>query len=150
MEKLIVDGSETWHYNSNYEYLYTSGYRSSKYLRTGDLAYCNKYKFRAINSGMANLKNNQFALQNYGGYLNIFIKDNRFSNTEDFIADLSTNNAIIVYPLATPTETDITDTTLISQLNNIADNLQTYKGGTIVFTISENLEPNIQFDYRAK
>ena len=99
---------------------------------------------------MANLKNNQFALQNYGGYLNIFIKDNRFSNTEDLIADLNTNNAIIVYQLATSTETDITDATLISQLNNITDNLQTYKGQTVIFTTSENLEPNIQFNYRAK
>lgn len=49
--------------------------------------------------------------------------------------------------LETSTETDITDTTLIQQLNNIADNLQTYKGQTVVFTTSDNLEPNIQFDY---
>ena len=63
---------------------------------------------------------------------------------------LSNNNWILYHPLVTPTETDITDTTLITQLNNIADNLQTYKEQTIVFTTSENLEPNIQFNYRAK
>ena len=53
----------------------------------------------------------------------------------------------IYYEKATSTETDITDSTLVAQLNAIADNLETYKGGTIVFTTSANLEPNIQFDY---
>ena len=60
----------------------------------------------------------------------------------------SANNPLyVMYKMATTTDTDITDSTLVSQLNAIADNLQTYKGETIVFTTSNNLEPNIQFDY---
>lgn len=60
---------------------------------------------------------------------------------------LAENKPEIIYPTDTTTETQITDQTLISQLNNIIDNLQTYKGGTVVFTSGESLAPNIQFDY---
>ena len=69
------------------------------------------------------------------------------TNLTELATYLSTHNLIAYGELATPTETDITDSTLVAQLNDIADNLETYKGGTIVFTSSDNLEPSIQFDY---
>ena len=65
---------------------------------------------------------------------------------EKIITWLESNN-VEGYIIVAPTYTDITDETLITQLNNIADGMQTYKDETIVFTSSENLEPNIQFDY---
>lgn len=71
----------------------------------------------------------------------------KYLNVNDWENFLSQNNPELYYSLQTSTDINITDTTLISQLNNIADNLETYKGGTIVFTTSENLEPAIQFDY---
>ena len=71
----------------------------------------------------------------------------RASSVTELKTWLGTHNMIIYGELNEPTETDITDTTLIQQLNNIADNLLTYKGETIVFTTNENLNPNVQFDY---
>ena len=81
------------------------------------------------------------------GAVQFYIPDYKTYDANTMKTWLGTNNLIFYYPLATTTETDITDSTLVTQLNNIVDNLQTYKGGTVVFTTSENLAPNIQFDY---
>jgi len=79
--------------------------------------------------------------------LRIGLASSDITTSEGIKAWLSNKKPKFIYPLKTSSEISITDATLASQLNNIADNLQTYKGETIVFTTSENLEPNIQFDY---
>lgn len=67
---------------------------------------------------------------------------------EQFTTWLSQNSVEIYGEPGTTTDVDITDTTLIAQLNAIADGLQTYKDETIVFTSSDDgLAPNIQFNY---
>lgn len=58
----------------------------------------------------------------------IAIRYNALNNEiQDFKTWLSTHNTIVYYPLATPTNTEITDTTLISQLENT---LYSYTGQT--------------------
>ena len=51
--------------------------------------------------------------------LNIFINKTRASDSELAIAWLKNNDTIVYYILVTPTTTEITDTTLIGQLENI-------------------------------
>lgn len=68
-------------------------------------------------------------------------------STTAFKAWLAEHNMLLYYPLATETETEINDATLIRQLNNMANNIQTYKDDTVYFTSSDNLSPNLQFDY---
>lgn len=51
-----------------------------------------------------------------GNWLVFYDKDNNFENATAFNTWLSTHNTLIYYVLATPTNTEITDTTLISQL----------------------------------
>lgn len=82
----------------------------------------------------------------------IQIYDNQFETVDEIKAWLTQkyndgNPLYVIYEANSITEIPITDPTLISQLNNIIDNLQTYKGGTVVFTSGESLAPNIQFDY---
>jgi hypothetical protein len=49
---------------------------------------------------------------------------------EEMKTILSNDNAMIYYVLATPTNTQITDTTLITQLNNIKNNTRSYDNQT--------------------
>lgn len=49
---------------------------------------------------------------------------------EEMKTILSNDNAMIYYVLATPTDTQITDTTLITQLNNIKNNARSYDNQT--------------------
>ncbi len=54
------------------------------------------------------------------------------TSLSNFKTWLSTNNVTIYYALETPTDIQITDTTLISQLNDIYENAQSYNGTTNV------------------
>ena len=53
---------------------------------------------------------------------------------------LSTHNTELYYPLATPTDTEITDSTLLSQLNALG-NATTYLGATNISTSGDGLSP---------
>lgn len=52
----------------------------------------------------------------------------------------------IIYVLEEPVEEEITDTTLIAQLDALYD-LQTYKNITNIFTVTDNLEPELEVRY---
>ena len=64
-----------------------------------------------------NLGNNSIAFRTT--YERLVIRDDNFDNVVDFTTWLSTHNLIVYYVLATPTDIEITDTTLISQLEAI-------------------------------
>lgn len=53
----------------------------------------------------------------------------------------------IVYPLETPTVTEITDETLLAQLESLI-NAETYRYVTHIDTETENLKPNLKLTYR--
>ena len=53
----------------------------------------------------------------------------------------------IVYPLATPTETELTDATLLSQLEALI-NAETYKNITHINTTNEGLKPSLEVVYK--
>lgn len=56
---------------------------------------------------------------------------------------LGTHNTKVYYPLATPTETQITNSALIAQLNALNDGT-TYDGTTIITVASENLAGSLE------
>ena len=115
----------------------------------GDL-YCTIFKVGSRANTHSTLVDNVIAYPDD----NYFYKDFVFysSETSQMTAAqaksyLINKGSFVVFELQNPIEANITDSTLVAQLNDILDNLETYKGGTIVFTTSDNLEPNIQFDY---
>ena len=59
---------------------------------------------------------------------------------------LSTHNTIVYYPLSTPTDTEITDTTLLEQLNNF-EKMKLYNGITNISITPNDLTPNIKLHY---
>ena len=56
---------------------------------------------------------------------------------------LDNNNLYILYVLETPTYEKITDTTLITQLENINNNARSYKGTTIIECTSESTDNEV-------
>lgn len=80
-------------------------------------AYSTIYKFAYYATGITSeIKNNEFGW-NANKYLTI--RDDRFATKEEFMTFLSNNNVPLYYPTSTPTYTEITDTTLIAQLENV-------------------------------
>lgn len=69
------------------------------------------------------------------------------TTAEQFKTWLSTHNTTAYYVLATPTETEITDTTLIAQLNALAS-AQSVEGRTIITVTS--VSPNLPLILEAK
>lgn len=66
---------------------------------------------------------------------------------EDFDTWLSTNDVYYYFVLNTPIEEEITDTTLLSQLNALYE-LQTFKNVTNMYTTTQNEVPILNVTYR--
>lgn len=103
---------------------------------------CNYYK--NIVSGTAGTygANQGISLDKDG---QIIIYDENY-NTNDislYKTWLSTHNITVYWAYITPTITEITDTTLIKQLNNISNNIRTFEGGTNISSSSAGANPII-------
>ena len=108
--KVVLDGSENYTYDSTYTRFYTQlGFSYDTTIR--QQFPCNLYTNEDSTTA------GHFGT-NVGGKLLYFHTPNSsITTTTGFQNWVSSNNLIIYVVLATPTETQITDTTLISQLN---------------------------------
>ena len=120
--KVVLDGSENWSiYGSgtpNYFYYFNAN------LSTADssLGLSNYFQYRSVGSSdtVAGISIN-------GNYIRI--RSTAEDTTANFKTWLGTHNTIVYYVLSTPTFTKITDTNLISDLNNLY-NLKSYNDTT--------------------
>ena len=129
--KVILDGSE--------EYSLSAGNKLTLLKNIGLIAvginntgylYCDNYKEVANNdSDNTNYNISRFYATGTYNYEKIVFRNVDISTANDFKTWLSTHNTIVYYPLVTPTTTEITDTTLISQLNTLAE-AESYSGQT--------------------
>lgn len=134
-------GEEAWNRPdpSTYPNLFQlSGFSSmdlSNYyaLNTSDGAYCTYFTQSTWNGSR---EAESFALYRTSGGSNIRINNNDFTTPASFRAWLTSNEVKIYYILATPTDTQITNEALISQLEAVAG-ATTYAGQTI-FTVNGN------------
>ena len=108
--KVVFTGSndEDWSYNTIYNF-----FAISISTITNNFVYANYYLYYPTYSSISG---------NYGCWISstsFRIKNTDYNTAEDFKTWLSNNNVLLYYPLATPTITEITDTTLIEQLDNL-------------------------------
>lgn len=132
IHKIILDGSESgWDYDTQYKYFRNPSYNFGNNIplemndanKNTYMQYMNLFKINKAWSGTNSFRDNvsvqgEFYLSQNAGY-KVMFRNLNIDNVTDLQAWLSTHNVINYYPLATPTETQITDTTLISQLNAI-------------------------------
>lgn len=116
--KVVLDGSEYWGYTAVAQgSLFRNGSLLSDAIIDDTYApYCNYYK----GIPRATMRANNNIICNIGStfrYLDIV--DSRYTNADDFKTWLGTHNPTLYYVLATPTYTEITDSTLISQLEAV-------------------------------
>lgn len=151
INKITLDGSENWAKQYGDNLFNLSGADCSNYeVFVVGYGLSNYYKYNSVQSGINNnTSNGEFALQIGSSYIfnGLFIKNENFSDVDDFKSWLNGHNTYIYYPIATPTTTEITDTTLINQLEALI-NAETYKNITHIDTTGEDLAPNVQVVYR--
>ena len=142
IEKVVYDGSETgssryWYVQdeNTYSYQITD---NTIHLKESKKGICNRF---IINSSGASPY--LYPILQTGTSYCRFVTYNitgTISTLEEWKRWLSSNNIVFYYPLATPTDTEITDTTLISQLEAI-NNAYSYDEITIITGSSDGNKP---------
>ena len=108
INKIVFDGSEDWSSYNDYVY------RGINKQGVGDLGYCDKTKFGGENFQYASSVKTTIQVKNLVSYWGM-----SDTTTTTWRTYLSNNNLIFYYPIVNPTITEITDTTLIEQLDNL-------------------------------
>ena len=132
--KVILDGTETWTgLNAG-----GGGYKRAEHLISNSpsitsprtIVISNYFKY-----------NDAYATDTIGTCFisesKLFVYPKQQDNFSNFKTWLGTNNTSIYYPLATPTANEITDTTLISQLNALAG-AESYTGQTNISQVNND------------
>lgn len=158
IHKIILDGSESgWNYDTQYKYFRNPSYNFGNNIplemnnanRNTYMQYMNLFKINKAWSGTNSFRDNvsvqgEFYLSQNAGY-KVMFRNLNIDNVTDLQAWLSTHNVINYYPLATPTNTRITDTTLVNQLNALYN--ATIYSTTHINTETSNLLPYINLKY---
>ena len=151
INKNTLNGNERWHFGrtkTNYTNLFTSSFQNdikipaNNNINSNTLIYCDKFSNNT--SASQQWENDTMSSVTINDGKNItFNIPNSIATTEDeFKTYLISNNITLYYVLATPTEEEITDTTLITQLDEISQALSK-KGTTIISQNNDDLPFNL-------
>lgn len=153
IEKFTMNGSENWSGNWNnpstpdYWTAYlTKANFTDNYVTTMDDADSSRcdYFTVATAGSVWNLNGYGYALHPDATYTLQFKMAKTFKdNVNDWKTWLGTHTMSLYYPLATPTDTQITNSALITQLEALNE-AQTYDGKTIITVSSENLAGSLE------
>ena len=142
IDKIVLDGSESgWVYDSVFKYFRCPNYNFGDKIPSDQKIKQLSNYFIVTNDWGTTFRDNvntniMYAILNSG--YRICIRNINYSNVEDFKNWLSTHNTTAYYVLATPTTTEITDTTLLEQLEELAG-ATTYAGETNIVATSDGL-----------
>ena len=137
IEKIVLDGSEDWKFSS--ERFSLSRLSINTHLANSRVI-SNLYKFITASE----LSTEDYGIR-AGNAEFLQVKNVDITSITDFKASLSTNNLIVYYILQNSTNTEITDTTLISQLDNLKK-AKSYQGITYIYSSNE-IGPILDIDY---
>ena len=144
--KVVLDGSDSdnWNYTnaclqSGSTYPSDVAYPNASNLGLSDYFIC-KYYSSGITS---NLTNGEYG---WNSGKRLTLKLDNMSSKQDYLTWLSTHNTEVYYVLATPTDTEITDTTLLEQLNNL-EKMRLYEGITNISITPNDLTPTLKLHY---
>lgn len=149
MAKVVLNGTEAWQLNdsgtSSYSYRLTLGGQvASQNCLSTHYPYAASINNSNTNQGIVvvNITASNWQIRiRYG-------TEDTLANFKSLLATEYANETPVevIYQLATPTTTAITDTTLLSQLETLI-NMETYKQITNIETEGADLNPVLEFDY---
>ena len=109
--KVALNGSESWVYDSPRTRFFSTIYSTATMLR--GQGFCNYYKYGD------SVRRDCFDINTDKKTIYMFAPDSSITTPTTFKTWLGTNLPIVYYVLATPTTTEITDSTLLSQLEAV-------------------------------
>lgn len=122
--KYTFTGSESWSTNSSWNYDNTSIYIiGGSYSASGSSFYCNYFTYSSTTYSQD--KNGIFSIV-WTNRLAYRVNNSIAPTVDDFKTWVSTHNLITYYQLATPIDTQITDSTLIGELEAIHEWMTRY------------------------
>ena len=137
--KVVLDGSESGlSYSNNVLFFVTDNYLKNS---EGGICYTSHFKGTA-NGGGVNTNLNAWC----GNASTIAMMDTTKTSLAIWKTWLESNNVVGLYILKTPTDTEITDTTLLEQLNNLMT-LPLYKNMTHITLTPNDLQPTMKIEY---
>ena len=116
--KLVLNGSEEWRYYNGVCQLYSI----TDYATSGNTPYCGAVSGNSNVAGLGSVPENCCCFINVAGGTTprFYVRyESKFGSADTISQYLTTNPTSLYYALATATDTTITDTTLIAQLEAI-------------------------------
>lgn len=137
IKKLILNGSEGWNTaRTTSPYIYVI--QVANYMRTNELVCMSNYFKGVANGTYGSMTNNEIKFRYYTDTSkDMYICSSNFTTLADFKTWLGTHNTEVRYVLATPTYTEITNETLLNELNEL-EKMMSYNGQTNI-SVSGNL-----------
>lgn len=138
INKVVLNGSENWQsYINAYNNLLTFRFNFADIKSANQIYLLSNYFKNVTDSDVAN---GEFR-NRYNNYYNLEFVYTDITSVTDFKTWLSTHNTTVYYILNTPTTTEITDTTLVGQLDAL-NNARSYNVQTNISQSNDN-EPAI-------
>ena len=148
--KIVLDGTETWDvvraYGKAFPIVDTPNILISTSASTEPLLYSNYYEAHKLNDIVSNTPLDYGVGKRTNHSQLLFRNVDTALSLDDFKNWLTTHNTVVYYVLASPTTIEITDLTLIAQLN-IIHNFSLYADETNFTITSDNLIPGLNITY---
>lgn len=144
ISKKTLNGSETWSQTTSVYYTQVFKNELATMTPASGKNNCRSNYFSFNGNNTTALENELYFHTNKNLERRIL---DRWPTMEDWKTWLSTHNTDVYFPLATPTDTQITDATLISQLNEFA-RLRLATGQNLIITNSQELNAEVELSYR--
>lgn len=140
IKKLILNGTENWTLENSGQATFRYNINNFYYGTTMDNtnSYCNRFPVKTITNSTTD-----YGIYGSGTGHYFRIRTETEMTVDNFKSWLSSNNVILYHIPETPTITEITDATLIRQLNNISNNIRTFEGVTNISSSSAGANPII-------
>lgn len=153
--KVVLNGTENgWGYNStygvfwgNYANLLKNGFPSNQ---TGYFPkISDNFTYYAMSGNVAQRDDGLYENSSPSGASQILFHYSAIASLADWKTWLASNPTTIYFPLLNPTDTEITDSTLLSQLNAIYElYVKSGKNSILIMPTSPNPQPDFDIGYR--
>lgn len=135
VEKIVAEGSEGgYNGTNNWYWIGLSSYGGANTVSSGPL-FSNRFTFYK----RSDFLDTSLAGCSIDSATTLLIRNTDCTSTSDYRTWLASNNVTFYYPLGTPTDTKITDETLLSQLEPLASQAYSYIDVTNLISKSTSL-----------